>query len=381
MLSAYVEQGHGDKALQLFVQMQVNGVSPYYLTSVIALQACVTLMEKQKTLSDKHVVNKSAALEIGITLHADARRKGLSSEIFVGSALITMYGKNGEIAKAEHVFAMLPEHSLVSCTALLSMYVDQGHVDKALQFYREMEKLGAEWDHVTLTCILQACGASGSLETCKQLHFGIVSSGYDEILPVAATLIHSYGSCAFMVDAQVFFDGLVEPTIVLWNACIAGHAAEGDSPACLHMFENLNFAGMMPNGVTFNSALCACSHSGLVTEGFEYFESISTYYGLSPDVKHYGSMLDLLGRAGDFKMIENVLGKMMVPADLSIWLCLLGACRAHGNVELARRAFDHAVTLQPKQDTAYVVMSSLYADAGLWESVEEVESCRERLNV
>jgi Flp pilus assembly protein TadD len=86
-------------------------------------------------------------------------------------------------------------------------------------------------------------------------------------------------------------------------------------------------------------------------------------YGLDPDIKHYGSILDLVGRAGLFEMAECLVNRMPMPADLSAWLCLLGACRAHGNVELARKAFDRAVHLKPEQDTAYIVMSSMHAGA------------------
>lgn len=64
-------------------------------------------------------------------------------------------------------------------------------------------------------------------------------------------------------------------------------------------------------------------------------------------------------------------------ADLIIWLCVLCACRTHGNLELAKQAFDHAVNLQPKQALAYVMMSNIYADAGLHKLAVEVEKLRQ----
>ena len=65
--------------------------------------------------------------------------------------------------------------------------------------------------------------------------------------------------------------------------------------------------------------------------------------------------------------IESMLEQMPMQADITLWLCLLGAC-THGNLELAIRAFENAVSLQPTHATPYVIMSNIYADAGMQES-------------
>ena len=63
--------------------------------------------------------------------------------------------------------------------------------------------------------------------------------------------------------------------------------------------------------------------------------------------------------------------------NLAMWLCLLGACSAHGNVELAKQAFDNAVKLQPNQPTAYIVMSNIFIDAGLNDNAVDVGNLRQ----
>ena len=55
--------------------------------------------------------------------------------------------------------------------------------------------------------------------------------------------------------------------------------------------------------------------------------------------------------------------------DLTVWLCILGACSTHGNLELAEVAFENAVRMHPEQSTAYVLMSNIYVDAQLPHSV------------
>ena len=89
-------------------------------------------------------------------------------------------------------------------------------------------------------------------------------------------------------------------------------------------------------------------------------------------------MLDLLGRAGNFTLIETLLDSLPMQADVAFWLCLLGACRQHCNVKLGKRAFDHAVHLQPKQAAAYILMSNIYAEAGLQDYAAAVEISRQK---
>lgn len=56
--------------------------------------------------------------------------------------------------------------------------------------------------------------------------------------------------------------------------------------------------------------------------------------------------------------------------DLTLWLCLLGACQMHSNVKLAKQAFDCAVHLEPKEVPAYILMSNIYANNGLDKTVQ-----------
>ncbi|KAG6742715.1 hypothetical protein POTOM_053638 [Populus tomentosa] len=58
-------------------------------------------------------------------------------------------------------------------------------------------------------------------------------------------------------------------------------------------------------------------------------------YNLIKRVKHYGCMVDLLGRAGFIIEASNLIKSMQVRRDCIPWGSLLAACRIHKNVELA----------------------------------------------
>lgn len=60
--------------------------------------------------------------------------------------------------------------------------------------------------------------------------------------------------------------------------------------------------------------------------------------------------------------------------DSGIWGVVLGACRVHGNVELAELASKHLFEMDPRNSGYYVLMSNINVVAGQWEGVSRVRS-------
>jgi len=53
---------------------------------------------------------------------------------------------------------------------------------------------------------------------------------------------------------------------------------------------------------------------------------------------------------------------------------VLGACRVHGNMELADLASKHLFVLDPQNSGYYILMSNIRAVAGRWDRVSRVRS-------
>ncbi|MCO5563712.1 hypothetical protein L7F22_017359 [Adiantum nelumboides] len=381
MLTAYVEHDMAERALQLFCQMQAEGSTPDDRVFVISIQACGILAEQEPPYFVEGQAIKIVSLEIGQALHADARKFGYASNVYVGTTLISMYGKCGAISDAEDAFSALSQRNVVTWNAMLTAYVEQRLGEKALYLYWTMLRGHVPFDDITLICILQACCETGNLDACKQIHFHIESVGYHQDPSVASTLIHSYGNCGGTKEAEASFVGLLAPDVVSWSASIAGHAGKGEYSYSVELFEKMQLVGIQPNEITFSSLLTACSHAGLIAEGLDFFNLLSQKALIVPDLKHYNCMIDLFGRAGNFKRLEYMLGKMPIEGDLTFWLCLLCVCRIHCNVETAKQAFDHAISLHPNYPAAYIMLANIYADSGLQERAAELKSVMQKLGI
>jgi pentatricopeptide repeat protein len=90
-----------------------------------------------------------------------------------------------------------------------------------------------------------------------------------------------------------------------WNVMIAGLAQHGCSKDVLELFEQVKHGGFTPNTVTFVGLLSACSHTGLVDEGCEFFLPMCGDYSLMPAAWHYGCMVDYLSVLGSWMTLRS----------------------------------------------------------------------------
>jgi pentatricopeptide repeat protein len=84
MILGHVKCGQGQKALELFQQMQQEGVQLDSVAVVGVLNACASVI----------------SFEEGRCVHQQIVQSGLESDVFVGSSLVDMYAKCGSIADA-----------------------------------------------------------------------------------------------------------------------------------------------------------------------------------------------------------------------------------------------------------------------------------------
>ncbi|EFC35814.1 predicted protein [Naegleria gruberi] len=111
-----------------------------------------------------------------------------------------------------------------------------------------------------------------------------------------------------------------------------------------------------PNDTTFvvSAVLNACSHSGLIKEGFQIYESMQTNHDIEPDIKHKTCIIDMLGRAGFLEEAHFFIDSD--ETDTIIWMTLLGASRKYNNIEFGEVAFERVISQSPSNAAAYILI-------------------------
>eukprot|EP01018_Ginkgo_biloba_P018799 Gb_11545 [translate_table: standard] len=355
MIACYAQSGYASETFTLFHQMQLQGIKPNSVTMVSLLRACFRL-----------------TLQHGKWVHGYTIRSGFDSDVVVGTALVDMYANCGSLDMARRIFDKMSKRNVVSWSAMIAGYAHSGHANEALLLLNKMQLQDIKPDFVTMVSVLPACAQLSALQQGKRIHGYIIRNGFDLNIAVGNALVDMYAKCGNMDIARKWFDKMPEKDVVSWSAMIAGYGMHGHGEDALALFTQMQQKGMKPDHIIFISVLSACSHAGLVDEGWKYFNSMKQDYRITPRVEHYACMVDLLGRSGLLYEAHDFIKKMPLEPNAAVWAALLGACRIYSNIELGELVAECLFELEPENAACYVLLSNIYADAGRWEDVAKV---------
>ena len=299
---------------------------------------------------------------------------GVKDHLKSWNALIAGFIKNRMMDQARQIFDEMPERDVFSWSTMISGYAQTEQPRMALDLFHKMVASGVKPNEVTMVGVCSAIATLGTLKEGRWAHEYMSS----ECIPLndnlCAAMIDMYAKCGSINTALQFFNQIRDnaSSVSPWNAIICGLASHGHASMCLEVFSDLQRYNIKPNPITFIGVLSACCHAGLVESGRRIFKSMNSVYDVEPDIKHYGCMVDLLGRAGLLEEAEELIRSMPMEADIVIWGTLLAACRTHGNVNIGERAAQRLAALAPSHGGGKVLLSNIYADAGRWQDVSLV---------
>lgn len=272
------------------------------------------------------------------------------------------------IDEARALFNGMPDKDIFSWSSMISGYSQKEQPESALELFHEMVTIGFRPNEITMVSVLSAVATLGRLDEARQVHDYICNNSIPLNDNLSAALIDMYAKCGSISSALEIFNQVQDKAsdVSPWNAIICGSAMHGHAELALRLFSNLQGRDIKLNSITFIGVLSACCHAGLVEVGQQHFKRMRSLYNVEPDIKHYGCMVDLLGRAGKLKEAEELIRTMPMEADVVIWGTLLAASRTHGNTEIGERVAQNLARLEPFHGPSRVLLSNIYADAERW---------------
>ncbi|KAF3775857.1 Pentatricopeptide repeat-containing protein [Nymphaea thermarum] len=299
-------------------------------------------------------------------VHASIMKRGFSADVIVQTNILRAYAGNSLIQCCRQLFDEMPRRDVVCWNAMLACYSQAGLHEETLQTYAEMLEAGVAIDEFTLVSLLSSCAHVGALELGEQIDWFARRNGFLDNIYVGNALIDMYAKCGRIEGASHVFEGMQHRDAYTWNTLIVGLGTHGCGDKAIAVFQQMRGAGFKPNSITFLGVFCGCSHQGLVEEGEEYFMRMSSEFCLQPDIKHYGCMVDLYGRAGELQKAFEMA--QLIPAgadaDAIIWRTLLGACRIHKNLKYGEIAMQNLMQLGEHNAGDCVLLAGIYADNG-----------------
>lgn len=352
MIAGYTQYNFNDKALTTFRQMLDLGIRSDEVGLTNAVSACAGLQ----------------SLEEGQQIHAQSCVSGFSSDLPLQNALVTLYSRCGKIEEAYLAFKKTEAGDNIAWNALISGFQQSGNNEEALRVFARMTREGIDSNNFTFGSAVKAASETANMKQGKQVHAVITKTGYDSETEVCNALISMYAKCGSISDAKKQFLEVFTKNEVSWNAIINAFSKHGFGSEALDLFDQMIHSNVRPNHVTLVGVLSACSHIGLVGKGIEYFESMTTKYGLVPKPEHYVCVVDLLTRAGLLSRAKEFIQEMPIEPDALVWRTLLSACVVHKNMEIGEFAARHLLELEPEDSATYVLLSNLYAVCRKWDA-------------
>ena len=280
----------------------------------------------------------------GKQIHAEVLQEGLlHRNVYLGTALNTMYARFGQVSKSREVFDELRVRNVVSFNALITGYVRLGLAHEALECFHQMRTHGIPPNDVTFICILKACGLIGSTLVGAEIHAEINKLGLiGKNAMVSTALVDMYAKCGDLDKAQEVFDGSSERDLISWTALIAAYAYRGRGHMALDLFARMQEGGVSPNPITFACVLKACGHMRFISKGEQIHAHIASRKGNLDLGEHKvtlgNALVDMYAKCGMVGKAHRTFDQL--PAkDIVTWNILVTAYAHHEHGDEALKCF------------------------------------------
>ncbi|OIT37548.1 PREDICTED: pentatricopeptide repeat-containing protein At2g13600-like [Nicotiana attenuata] len=158
MMTGYVQKDLPQEGLNLLAKMysgkEGSMLEGNCLTFVVALEACARLTDLNK----------------GKQIHAKIIRAlpDAYDNVAVGTALVDMYSKSGNLCYTLRLFDAMEEKNVVSWTSAIMGFAIHGFASQALELFQRMVNMGIMPNEVTFIAVLTACSHCGLVDEGMQ---------------------------------------------------------------------------------------------------------------------------------------------------------------------------------------------------------------------
>ena len=309
ILGVHVGLGFFEEALLLFLEFQLEEMGLEFFVFPVVFKISIGL----------------GALELGRQLHGIAVKSQFIDNVYVGNALIDMYGKCGSLEEAKKVWVTMPHKdcvswnsmvtacaangmvyealdfldrmlldnltpNLVSWSAVLGGFSQNGYNEEAIEILFRMQAAGFEPNARTLASVIPASARLRRLSLGKEIHGYITRHGLVSNHFLVNGLVDMYRKCADMKSAFAMFSKFSLKNTVSCNTMIAGYCENGDTSKAKELFDHMELMGTDKDVTSWNSIISGYVDNSMFDEALCLFQELLKE-GIEPDSFTLGSVL------------------------------------------------------------------------------------------
>ncbi|XP_050383089.1 putative pentatricopeptide repeat-containing protein At3g47840 [Argentina anserina] len=318
MISGYIGVSDSSEALALFSHMWAQpgfGMDPFLLS--VALKAC----------------GLGVNLSYGEVVHGYSVKSDFVSSVYVGSALVDMYMKVGEIEKGCRVFDEMRLRNVVSWTSVITGLVRAGYNVEGLSYFAEMWKSRVQCDAYAFAISLKACANLGALNCGREVHAQTMKKGFDENSFVANSLTTMYNKCGKLDYGGQLFANMRMQDVISWTSIITSYFWTGQEDRAMKAFMQMQESGVRPNEYTFAAVISGCASLARVEWG-ELLHGNVLRLGLADYLSVGNSIITMYAKCGCLTSASAVF-REMGSKDIVSWTTVIAGYSQAGYGEEA----------------------------------------------
>lgn len=345
MVRGYTRAGLHREALEFFGYMsEKKGIDPDKYTFTFALKACTGSMD----------------LEEGLRIHDLIVEMGFESDVYIGTALVEMYCKAGDLISARQVFDKMPVKDIVTWNTMVSGLAQNECPGEALRLFRDMHLSCVEIDHVSLYNLIPAVSKLGKNDVCRCLHGLVIKKGFTSAF--SSGLIDMYCKCADLYAAESIFEQVWRMDESSWGTMMAAYAHNGFFEEVLKLFDLMRSYDVKMNKVAAASALQAAAYVGDLVKGIAIHE-YAVQQGMMRDASVATSLMSMYSKCGELEIAEQLFMNIK-DRDVVSWSAMIASFEQAGHHDAAISLFRDMMKIHVKPN-AVTLTSVLPACAGI----------------
>ncbi|KAJ8431226.1 hypothetical protein Cgig2_032997 [Carnegiea gigantea] len=180
------------------------------------------------------------ALELGSWVHDYVIDHGFEVNVNLGTALINMYSRCGNLRKAREVFDEMRYKNVVAWTAIISGYGIHGCGEEAVELYNLMKDYGTLPNEITFVTLLSACAHAGMVNEGREIYesirrdYGLVPGTAHHVC-----MVDLLGRAGLLNKAFDFIEEVKRPGPAIWTAILGACKMHKNYDLAVHAAEKL----------------------------------------------------------------------------------------------------------------------------------------------
>ncbi|XP_024989028.1 pentatricopeptide repeat-containing protein At2g39620 [Cynara cardunculus var. scolymus] len=293
---------------------------PDKYTYTFVLKACTHLLD----------------IEDGILLHEEIVNRGLESDVFIGTGLVDMYCKCGDLVHARQVFDKIPNKDVVVWNAMIAGLSHSSDFAQAVEVFRSMQLQGeVEPNSVSLLNLFPAICKLSSVRLCKCIHGFVIRRNFPKA--IVNGLIDVYCKCKSTDLAYRVFELMQEPDDVSWGTLMAGFALNGCHYEVLELYDQMKNSHLKVNVVSVVSALSAAGETRDLKKGKMIHECVKKNK-FDSDIRVSTPLITMYAKCGELEKARDLFHRLS-GKDMVAWSAVIAAFAQSGYPEEALSLF------------------------------------------